>query len=582
MKYYLMEKNKAKNIKIISHLIVYISVIIAFSDCAHIATPRGGPKDTDPPEVVSFQPENYSTNLIPQKISVDFNEYITLQDVTNQVIISPPVEEKPDFKIRGKSLVFSLEEELLENTTYTIFFGDAIRDNHEGNILTNFEYVFSTGNILDSLSIAGEVLNSFTLQPEEGVYVMLYEDVSDSIPLKERPMFLSKTDKNGKFFVNNLKNKKFKIFVLRDNNSNYIYDLPNEQIAFSDTLIAPEFIEIIKPDTISADSLVTDKVQSDSIFSDTIIQHYASLFLFEEIDSIQKVENATLVKKGEIEIAFRFPTINAEIRPINHHFENNWKIEELSYKKDTLRLWLNNVDVDTIIFEVSDNGQVIDTNRIVLKKKERERKKKKKEETEKLIISSNVKNRFLELNHQCALSFPYPIKKYDFNEIIIQEDSIPITTQFIFQDSVKRKAFIDFDWKEESKYSIFIPDSVFTDIQNLSNDTTIFEFETKKISDYGVLFLNITIPDTCNQFIIQLLNDQENILCEKIISKSELLKFEYLKPQTYRIKAIKDGNKNFRWDNGVYLMKIQPESVFYFPKSIKIRANWDIEEDWKL
>lgn len=577
-----MKKNKAKYKRIITHLTVYISVIIVFSDCANITTPTGGPKDAAPPEVVSFHPKNHSINFTPQKISVEFNEYITLQDVNNQVIISPPVEEKPDFKIRGKSLVFNLEEELLENTTYTIFFGDAIRDNHEGNILPNFEYVFSTGNILDSLSIAGEVLNSFTLQPEEGIYVMLYEDVSDSIPLKERPMFLSKTDKNGKFFVNNLKNKKFKIFALRDNNNNYIYDLPNEQIAFSDSLISPEFIKIIKPDTLNADSLAINNIQPDSIFADTIIQHYAHLFLFEEIDSTQKVENSTLVKKGEIEFVFRFPTINAEIRPLNHHFDNNWKIEELSPKKDTLTIWLNNIDVDTIIFEISDNGQVIDTNRIVLKKKERERRRKKQEEPEKLNITSNVQNRFLELNQHCALSFPYPLKKYNFNEIIIQEDSIPITPQFIFSNSVKRKVFVDFDWKEESKYSILIPDSIFTDIQNLSNDTTIFEFKTRNISDYGTLLLDIIISDSSNQFIIQLLNDKANILREKIITESELLKFEYLKPQSYRIKAIKDSNKNFRWDNGDYLKKIQPETVFYFPKNLQVRANWDIEEEWKL
>ena len=579
-----MIKNKAVNIKIISHLIVYISVIVFFSNCAHISSPTGGPKDPNPPEVVSYQPENYSTNFIPQKISVEFNEFITLKDVNNQVIISPPVEEKPDFKIRGKSLVFNLNEELLENTTYTIFFGDAIRDNHEGNILNNFEYVFSTGNTLDSLSIAGEVLNSFTLQPEEGVYVMLYEDVSDSIPLKERPMFLSKTDKNGKFFINNLKNKKFKIFALRDNNNNYIYDLPNEQIAFSDTLISPEYIEIIKPDTINTDSLASDNIQPDSIFTDTIIQHYAHLFLFEEIDSTQKVENATLVKKGEIEFAFRFPTINAEIRALNHDFDKNWKIEELSRKKDTLRIWLNNVDVDTIFFEVSDDGQVIDTNRIVLRKKERERerRKKEKEETERIIITSNVQNSFLELNQPCKLSFPYPLKKYNFNEIIIQEDSLPIRAEFIFKDSVKRKVFVDFDWKEESKYSILIPDSIFLDIQNLSNDTTIFELKTRKMSDYGTLLMEIKISDSCSQFIIQLLDDKENLLSEKIISKSELLKFEYLKPQSYKIKAIKDSNRNSRWDNGDYLKKIQPENVYYFPKSIQIRANWDIEEEWAL
>ncbi|MCK4288771.1 MAG: hypothetical protein KAW86_06180, partial [Bacteroidales bacterium] len=137
-------------------------------------------------------------------------------------------------------------------------------------------------------------------------------------------------------------------------------------------------------------------------------------------------------------------------------------------------------------------------------------------------------------------------------------------------------------WSENTNYQLFIPDSVFTDLENYSNDTTIINFRTKLLTDYGILFLNIKIDNPDNHYIIQLLNEKEDVLNERFITENQLIKYEYLNPGKYLIKTILDANNNGRWDTGDYLNNIQPEKTYYFPTDINIRANWDIEEEWDL
>ena len=146
-------------------------------------SPTGGPRDVDPPEVVESDPPNYSVQFKAKKILITFNEYIVLDNVNQQLIVSPPMEEKPEVKLRKKTLIIEFEEDLKENTTYTFNFGNAIKDLHEGNKLQNFEYVFSTGEVLDSMSVRGTLRYAETLaKPEDPITVMLYSDSRDSVP----------------------------------------------------------------------------------------------------------------------------------------------------------------------------------------------------------------------------------------------------------------------------------------------------------------------------------------------------------------------------------------------------------------
>ena len=210
-------------------------VSLLFPRCANIVQPTGGPRDTIPPEVVRSIPVNYSTGFTGTDIQIEFDEFIQLRNINQQFIITPPQKERPEFRVRGRNLFIDLRTELIANTTYTLNFGNAIVDLNEGNPLANYEFVFSTGDVIDSLSYSGIVLNAFDNKPVEGVIVMLYEELNDSVPYRRMPLYANRTGEDGRFNMNNLRADTFLVFAIDDANNNYLYDRPaEEKIAFLD------------------------------------------------------------------------------------------------------------------------------------------------------------------------------------------------------------------------------------------------------------------------------------------------------------------------------------------------------------
>ena len=222
--------------------------------CANIVSPTGGPKDIVPPVVLLATPENQSTNFQGKVINITFDEYVTLNNPNNNILISPPLEENPDYKLNGKSLIIKFKEPLKSETTYSINFGESIKDLHEGNIFKDYSYVFSTGENIDSLTLEGQLLQAIDHKPSADFFVMLYcnenDTISlDSLPYLVKPYYVTKSDKEGKFKFSGLKENDYLVFALKDENSNMRFDLPNENIAFLDSLVKPihnsQFIMIL-------------------------------------------------------------------------------------------------------------------------------------------------------------------------------------------------------------------------------------------------------------------------------------------------------------------------------------------------
>ena len=173
----------------VPYLLFLTIILTAIYGCAKIGHPSGGPKDVTPPEVVKSNPPDRTTNFKETKITITFDEYIKLKDVYQELIISPPMEKKPLPHIRNKSLVIDLDNELKDSTTYTLNFGNSLVDNNEENPLIDFEYTFSTTNFIDSMTVMGQILNAFTLTPpKDPAFIMLYDNLNDSMPLKEKPV----------------------------------------------------------------------------------------------------------------------------------------------------------------------------------------------------------------------------------------------------------------------------------------------------------------------------------------------------------------------------------------------------------
>jgi hypothetical protein len=224
--------------KIRPFLILLTSLL--FFACAKQVAITGGPKDIAPPVMKKSIPENGSVNFNEKTIYIQFDEYFKLNSLNQKLIISPPIEEAPEILIKGKGIKISLKPELLQpNTTYSFNFNDAIADNNENNALNSFVYAFSTGAVIDSLSFSGIVLDALTKKPVTDAWVVLYDNLNDSAIQTLSPAYVTKVDKDGDFLIPFVHENDYHVFAVKDNNYNYLFDIPEEGIAFIDSVYRP-------------------------------------------------------------------------------------------------------------------------------------------------------------------------------------------------------------------------------------------------------------------------------------------------------------------------------------------------------
>jgi len=570
-----------KNTSLIISIFLTVITIFIITSCANIVSPTGGPRDTEAPKIINSLPENYSINFSQKRIEINFNEFIVLKDLRSQLIISPPFKELPEIKTRGKSLIIDFEEDLKENTTYTIYLGDAITDLTEGNAVPSYEFVFSTGNVVDSLTITGKVKDAFTLKPEKDVFVMLYDNLSDSVPYKEAPYYMAKTKEDGSFTLNNLRNLPYKIFAIKDINNNYKFDQIVEKIAFADSLVTPHFRPIVKKDNIQKDSLKISKINPDTLRADSIKQmeitnkllSIKDLHMFYEIDSTQKILRAEFKSDRKILIEFKFPNKNLKYKIIDNFENENWKIDDISKNRDSITFWLLKPDIDSLALIIDNGDKFIDTLHIYQNKKPRQ--------NPKFIISSNLNPSF---NYFDKITFytEYPVLSADSFGVQLYQENDTLNTYAYVTDEFHRQFQIKKELKQNKPYKIYLNEKIIKDISNAENDSLIISFKTNSQEDLGNFRLNINTNDTTDNFIIQLLTEKEEFVKQAYIKQNAILNFKNLNPGNYLIKAIRDKNPNFKWDTGNYLKKQQAEEVYFFPTKIIIRANWDLEESWTL
>ena len=526
--------------------------LVLFAACAQIVSPSGGPKDTKPPKVAKYIPDSAAVNFNAKKISITFNKFIQLINLSDQLIISPPMKKEPDIKIiKNKILTIDIKDTLLKNTTYTINFGNAVADITEGNKMDDFRYVFSTGTYIDSLSLKGKIQNAFDHKTEKGILVMLYRNTNDSVPCKKTPDYFSKTKADGTFQIDNIKNGTYKLFALKDANSNYLYDSPNEMIGFTN-----------KPISIQ---------QNDSVH----------LELFQALDT-----TAAYIKKnrstqyGKIQIIFNRPLENISVKPLNE--KPIIAIEKPSVTNDTLDYWFTGVKAESLDLQVRYGNKILDTIHQELISKEDAFNPKKKTKIH-LFVKANVQDATLfDLKQPILLDFSNPISSYDISKIKLthEKDSIPI--KFENAEKYAQQFFISADLKPDSSYQLYFPAGTFRDIFGLKNDTLKTTFKMQQENYYGTAKLKINIADALGDYIVQLMDDKENVLKETIISGTTVLNYDYLHPGNYKVKLIYDTNKNKIWDTGNYFKKIQPEKIIYYNAPFTVRSDWDLDLTWNI
>ena len=527
-------------------LTIAVLVVISnlfISSCASVQSPTGGPKDTIQPVIVKEIPKNLSRNFNVQKIEIEFDEFIKLSNEFTEISVSPSMDIPPVYKAKKEKLTINFEEPLLENTTYTINFGKAILDVNEGNVLKNYSYVFSTGNEIDSLSISGRVINSLTKQKIKDVTVFILPLSQDSLFGKKKPNFFTTTDTAGNFKLSNLREDNYKIYALNEQGGgDRIYNGKLEEIAFLKNPI---------------------KLNKDT---NNIV-----LSLFKEIPAKFDVIDRKIENDGRISLVFNKPIIEPSVDISEPISLNSLKTVEFSNSRDSARIWLPELTFDSINVVLSSSKIALDT--VTL------RRNKKDTYSEILGISDNIRNGKLKPGSDLLLRFTSPIKSFNDKIISILEDSIPIKNYILLEEKKLQRTYtVKYPWKLNKQYSIKLDNNAFEDISGKKSKLYNRRFELDVEDNYGSISINVTVPDTSKNYIIQWLSDDNKVLKEDNLSKNQVLNYSRYSTGKYKIRVIYDFNKNKEWDTGNLLNGIQAEETWTFDKILTLRPNWDLEE----
>ncbi len=514
-------------------------LVLAIVSCAKRGNITGGLKDTLAPILKISLPKNFSTNFKGTDIKLTFDEYIKLKDLKKQLIISPPMKNEPLILPTNvsKYLTIKINDTLQPNTTYSFNFGQSITDNNEGNPYNQFKYVFSTGPYIDSLSIGGTVKDAYKKEVESFVSVMLYDvndKFKDSVVYNQTPRYVTNTlDSLKSFNLENLKAGKYLLVAMKDYNSNNKFNPQKEKIGFKKQFIT---------------------VPNDSAFE---LKLFREDLAFKALKPIQvsgnklllpyegKEKNSKIVLKNKDEI---LPTIITKFP-----------------KKDSLQVWFKPIKTDSLVLAVRQDKYKGDF-----------KFKMKTQKVDSLNIVSIQKD-ILSFREQFTLESATPLTKIEKSKIkLINKDSVSVdfTTKY---DEFHQRLFFDFKKEPSENYTMMIMPDALKDYMGQPNDTLIYKFNTKPLSDYGNLRVNL---QNVKQFpvIVELMDSKGEVMASEYSESKTTIDFNLVEPTLFNLRVIYDDNKNSVWDTGNYLEKRQAEEVIYFSKEIDVRANWDVEQ----
>ena len=596
-----------------------ILTTLLLASCANRGQgPQGGPRDSIPPVVMKETPLNGTLNFTGKEIVVQFDEYIQLDDVQKNVLISPPQQTPPEVKAIGKKLSVVFQEDLIDSTTYTLDFGPAICDYNEKVPLEGYVFSFSTGDVIDSLAISGKLYDAATLNPMPFVMVGIHRNLSDSalstIPFTR----ITRTDSEGNFIIHNIHAGTYRLYALNDISRDYIYQ-PGEALAYADSLIVPSCRIEEHTDTIWKDTLGIDLLTGDTLFTrlvDSTYTHQVThfypdsliLWCFEESKQRRYFQRVFREEQHVFSLVFSAPQdtlpIIRALRPSEVDSlgnDSSWvdflqhSMLQASFNKDTLTFWLTDslaIGMDSIYlqmqYKVTDSlYNLVDKTDTVLAVYRHPRLSEKARET----YERNKRNRKLELKTNASSKFEiydtirvlsaFPIDSLndDMFHLWQKVDTIlkPMAVKLEKKDSMGMEVYIMAKLLPEASYQLKIDSAACIDIYGICNDSIETTLKLKSKEEYSSLTVKLEAFDSLAR--IQLLNDKDVVIRE-LPTTNDGAKFEYLAPTTYYLRLYIDLDGDGKWTTGDWLLKRQPEPIYYFPKKLKLRANWDFEESF--
>ena len=576
--------------------------------CANMGRPEGGPRDELPPVYVRSNPALGQLNFKGNKITVDFDENIQLDDAMNKIVVSPAQHTTPAISSNGRRVTIELRDTLIPNTTYTLDFADAVKDLNEGNVLDGFAMDFATGDTIDTLRISGMVFEARTLEPAQGMLVGVYSNLSDTaistLPFER----ITKTNQLGQFTLRNLKAGTYRVYALNDVNRDYHWDR-SEDVAFYDVAVSPS----------SEPTVITDTLTRHTGERDSLVMRDATRFLpddllltwFNEGYASQYLRDYKRPERNKLTFQFGAKSDTLPIlRLLNTHRAGDeistWATLDASPTLDTLTYWISDtslVSLDSITLEATylrtdtlDNlvwgTDTLKFNmRPEKKKKEKKKKKKDDEEADTIPPVPHMELRMLsgssqDLHKGLTLSAGSPVVRFDTAAIPLEIQVDTLWYRIVPPKSTRPEPLrpmvftAPYKWEEGTKYRLTIDSAAVNDIYGLDNAQLVHEFTTKKSEDYSAISFNVSGLDG-RKGIVEVLSSSDKPVASAPVN-GDLATIRYLSPGTYYARLFIDANDDGEWTTGSITDSIQPEEVYYYPKKINLKKNWTIEQSWNI
>ena len=543
--------------------------------CANTTqSPTGGAKDTIPPYIIDINPLPGAVGVPCEgaKFVFTFNEYVTIKTASN-IFLSPPQQKPLKSKITGKNLVVTPEEPLDSNTTYTITFTDALADNNEGNMFPGYTYVFTTGKKIDSLMITGTVENCSTLEPVKGATVLLYRNLADSAVFLERPYAAVKTDDWGFFALPFIQDTLYRLYAIKDDNNNSIYDPDTETIGFVDSLIRP---------VMTASDTTKEMLRYDMKDTLSCLERRSEyeIRLFREKPTKQYIVNK--VRTGDRSGYITFMAPNAWVDSVWFRgYKPSRLISQFNIINDSLEVWLNDSRPAPDTLKLMVNYRKTDSLgrlkpaleqiNLVSEKKKATRGKRRDIKHEDTICVYTLKadpktveqdgftlefSSPIVYEHFDSLKYTYinPRQKEFSGKVRVEKDTL---NPRLFTIHPEEKMLPGYE------YFLKVPHHCFQDINGFWCDSTVTKVSLPKDETLSSLTFEMTGVD--RKIIVELLDEKcVKVQRRYIIDKDCTLLFPYLSKGKYCLRLTEDGNRNSFVDTGSVLEKRQPEKVMFY------------------
>jgi uncharacterized protein (DUF2141 family) len=490
--------------------------------------PPGGPRDETAPQLILQMPQSGMTNYSGDRIEIIFDEYITFTGGEDKVIITPAMPTPPKYIAKGKKLIIKLPEYLGENVTYSISLIDAVSDFTEGNKLPLLRCVFATGEKIDSASLSGSVIDAFDLSSTANIFVGLYKP-SDSVNLKKKPLYVSKTNSQGQFRIDYVKEGSYILAAIEDKNFNFIFDQITERISMPSSIIDVKGSVILEEGLILFKNESKIKVEGYNLLGNSKLYFYFS----EQVDDL-----GLDVNEYDSRDKAYFNTNNDTLF---YHWTND------TLRALTFNFLLNGVSKDTIVVPLSKNKQNLSLS----------------------AVSSAA------LNQKIVVQSPKFIDQ-------IYADGIAIL------DSNNMK--LEYKLTQENEYLAFkLLDKVIGSILISIDSGSIKYYDEDYNEEHFVKSITITEAvepsklslsfrlEQREDIYLQVLNKDKVMISSQLVSNNDGLIVRDLRPGTYFIRVFQDSNQNGKWTTGSFESGVEPEPTLLFSKPIEIKEKWDKE-----